>query len=456
MINEEKIKTGENLFFPGYDNCPNYRIPSLIKTKDGTVIAGADQRHNTEADWGNIDSVVRIKEKGSSEFGEAIKVIDLKEFDEKDEYGSAYAIDMCLLSSTTGRVHMIVDVFKSGVDYLKAEKVRGYQNINGIEYLELVDDKNNIYTIRDGLVFDKDGLVTSYTVNTVDDQPFRNIGDLYEEGKCISNIYFKESPLKVMSTPFIWYTYSDDNGKSWAMPKDITPEIKDKNMYFLGTSPGSGLELSNGRLIFPMYYNAENINNPGTKVESTTFIYSDDNGLTWKRSSTDPNNDGINEPLKGIVSKANSENELVELNDGRVVSFMRTPNGNKILYQISMDKGENWHGKLKEVDFDSDPWCNLSVVHLNKNSKEYVLLSNPSKLTRKNGTIKTMEVVDSDEIFHTIKETPINDTFFDYSSIEIVDDDKTLGVLYEDKENVGGENLFHIKYKEFDIDELLG
>ena len=38
------IEEVENLFYPGYDGSGFYRIPALVKTLNGTVIAGADKR----------------------------------------------------------------------------------------------------------------------------------------------------------------------------------------------------------------------------------------------------------------------------------------------------------------------------------------------------------------------------------------------------------------------------
>ena len=41
-------------------------------------------------------------------------------------------------------------------------------------------------------------------------------------------------------------SYSDDDGKTWSAPKDITHGIRKDWMHFLGTGPGTGIALRTG------------------------------------------------------------------------------------------------------------------------------------------------------------------------------------------------------------------
>lgn len=43
-----------DLFYPGLEDSPYYRIPSLVRLANGNIIAAADQRLETESDWGGI------------------------------------------------------------------------------------------------------------------------------------------------------------------------------------------------------------------------------------------------------------------------------------------------------------------------------------------------------------------------------------------------------------------
>ena len=50
------IKTeNEDLYYAGYENSSSYRIPSLLKTSKGTLLAAIDKRITGAQDCGNID-----------------------------------------------------------------------------------------------------------------------------------------------------------------------------------------------------------------------------------------------------------------------------------------------------------------------------------------------------------------------------------------------------------------
>ncbi|MGY8693898.1 MAG: hypothetical protein ACKVGW_06830, partial [Verrucomicrobiia bacterium] len=50
------------LFKSGEEGYSNYRIPSLITTKDGTLLAFCEARKESRGDSGNIDLVVKRSE----------------------------------------------------------------------------------------------------------------------------------------------------------------------------------------------------------------------------------------------------------------------------------------------------------------------------------------------------------------------------------------------------------
>jgi len=57
---ENVYKTGEyGIYDMGDYDSYNYRIPAMVTTSKGTLIAAADQRNTHWSDWGNIDTVVR-------------------------------------------------------------------------------------------------------------------------------------------------------------------------------------------------------------------------------------------------------------------------------------------------------------------------------------------------------------------------------------------------------------
>ncbi len=54
-----------------------------------------------------------------------------------------------------------------------------------------------------------------------------------------------KNPLELQILAIYGY-YSDDDGKTWSAPKDITPGDSTRWMKFLGTGPGTGIVLRTG------------------------------------------------------------------------------------------------------------------------------------------------------------------------------------------------------------------
>lgn len=438
---EDEVK---ELFYPDYCGSKFYRIPALVKTEKGTLIAGADKRNTNQEDWGNIDSVIRRKPKDKTEFEEAIVVLDLAEAEES----YAFLIDMSLLvvrqGKYKGRIYLLVDMNREGGNFWSALAGTGFETIDKKYYRLLLDKYGKRYTVReDGSVYDDANLKTAYKVKIEDKQPFKKHGDLSKDNKFLGNIYLERSPLKTYKTSYLWLTYSDDDGLSWQSPKDITPQVKAEWMRFIGVGPGRGLELKSGRLVYPIYYTDAKNNK-----QSSALIYSDDGGINWQRGVS-PNDTKDFTSKTGQVKQELSESQVVELNNSVLLLFMRNY-GDKVKYAISYDQGESFEDELEEVSFTSHAYCQLSVIHFNKDDKEYILLSNPAGPERTNGSVK-LGLVHNERDIEFISEYPLNDKAFQYSCLCQLSEDK-FAVLYEEDDKDG---KIHIKYKDFSFDDLI-
>lgn len=62
--------TFQNLFIGGQNGYHSYRIPSIVKTKAGTLIAICEGRELTNRDYGNINVICKRLVNGSSTWGE--------------------------------------------------------------------------------------------------------------------------------------------------------------------------------------------------------------------------------------------------------------------------------------------------------------------------------------------------------------------------------------------------
>ena len=320
-----------------------------------------------------------------------------------------------------------------------------YKEVGEEKYLIIFDrDGNEFYVKDDGNVYDSRDEKTNLSVQMTDTMPFTNLYNIYEDDKVIGNIYKDSSPYQVHQTSHLWLTHSDDGGRTWQCPVDITRQVADPRMKFLGTCPGVGLALTSGRLLFPTYYSIGDDYNK----ENVAVIYSDDEGKTFHRSRSI--NFGKDE-LLGDLGFNTSESQLVELNNGHVMIFVRNTSG-KVLYAVSEDMGETF-SELREVDFDSTSTCMVSVLKIERNKREYILLSNPDGPDRTNGSIKILEVK-NDGMLEFVGRKMINDKHYGYSCLAHSPKKDIYALLYEQECNIDGQDKDVIYYTEFDQEWL--
>ena len=103
-------------------------------------------------------------------------------------------------------------------------------------------------------------------------------------------------------------TWSDDEGVTWAPPRDLTGELP----RFI-SGPGVGVQLRTGRLVIPGYWAPE----PNVPSRSCV-VYSDDHGQTWRRGAQ--------------VSGNTDESQAVELSDGDLMLNCRSNRGKGCRY----------------------------------------------------------------------------------------------------------------------------
>ncbi len=144
----------------------------------------------------------------------------------------------------------------------------------------------------------------------------------------------------------IWLTYcrdnkevlvtkSTDDGLHWSEPVNITEQAKRPEWPWVGTGPGHGIQLANGRLLIPCW--ADATANLGEAQLSYVF-FSDDHGLTWKTGGS-------------LDRDASDECEVVERSDGSLYMNMRSRQGRRQrAYATSADGGETW----SKVDYDAN------------------------------------------------------------------------------------------------------
>lgn len=471
------------LFQPGQKGSKNYRIPALVTTKNGVVIAAIDKRIDHGGDWGNIDTVIRRSLDGGKTWEDDQVVIDTAAQPTNPSYPitgdmhkdvwSSFVIDpQMTVDRNTGRVFILVDMFPEGkglhspsIDMRRkgiktVDSGTGYKNIDGKYYRVLLDKDQNPHTVREnGIVYNHLNQKTDYRVIIEGDPNIarRDLGDLYQGEKRLGNIFLRTreqgndtAPLTIYPTSYLWLTYSDDDGKTWSNPVDITPQIKADWMHFIGTGPGNGIQLKNGNLLMPIYYTNNSF------MQSSAVIISKDGGKTWERGESP--NDSYLAKYGSSSRLANSrqfnraqvtESQLIELNNGDIKMFSRNPQG-LVRISTSKDGGYTWQNDPDFPEELLDSNSQTSIIKYSKliNNKEYVIFANAhsSSRIRLNGKVWLGEVQDNGSIAWKYTTTIDPNSYWYNSLTELPNGD--IGILYEEDDKT-------MQYVSFNLQELL-
>lgn len=181
-------------------------------------------------------------------------------------------------------------------------------------------------------------------------------------------------------------TFSDDDGKSWESPTDITRSVKRPGKVdTVCSGPGIGIQLTRGkhagRLIMPF-------NEGPFWLWNNYAVYSDDHGKSWHFGADAPS-ELISDKAGNPRSQIN-EVQMAELSDGSVMLNSRQFAGTPVRKAaVSHDGGQTW-GQIHDVPELTDPSCMGSMLRYSfsgRTSKNVLLYSGPDSPKRANGTV---------------------------------------------------------------------
>lgn len=174
-------------------------------------------------------------------------------------------------------------------------------------------------------------------------------------------------------TRTVWVLASDDSGRTWSAPRELTKKAKAKSWTWTATGPGAGIQLEQGphagRLVIP----CDHIESR-TKRYLSHVLLSDDHGATWRVGGRSPK-DGVNEC------------EVAELSDGRLLLNMRNYDRSQRRRQVafSADGGETWSGQRHDEAL-VEPTCQASLRRLSwprGGAPGVLVFSNPASETKR-------------------------------------------------------------------------
>lgn len=275
------------VFTEGEAGYAGFRIPVVIRTDDGALIAFAEARRHDKRDSGDIDLVMRRSEDDGRTWGPITTVWD----DGGNTCGNPAP---AVLGG--GRIVMLA-TWNRGCD-----RERQIENRTSV-------DTRRVFVLR-----------------------------------------------------------SEDHGRTWSRPEEITSGIKAPGWTWYATGPCHAIVKRRaphkGRIVVPA--NHKRLENDGRVESYSQLLFSDDEGRTWQ--------------LGAVSQRGGNESTVAELADGSLLLNMRHyERGDSLrLYAVSRDGGTSWSVRGEHPEL-VEPRCQGSLLNLTRGGRptRRLLFCNP-------------------------------------------------------------------------------
>lgn len=350
---ETKLTTGKKLeetsfnyiFKSGDDGYQTFRIPAIVTTKSGRILAFAEGRVNGSSDTGNIDLVMKSSDDGGKIWS-ALKVIWN---DDENVCGNPAPV----VDTETGDIHLLM-TWNLGEDH-ERDIIEGKSKNTRRVFVCTSSGEGENWSVP------KEITATTKLENWT----------WYATGPC-HGIQLKNSEFKgrlVIPCDHIeagskkYYShiiYSDDHGKSWKLggrtPQDQVNEC-------------TVAELQNGQLLL-------NMRNYDRTQKSRKVSYSSDGGISWTNIQPDL---ALIEPI--------CQASLIFIEKNQTLYFLNPASSESranMTLKSSRDFGKTWQTE-KVLNSDPSAYSDLTLI----NKKTLGCLYEGGRLTPYEGIIFT-------------------------------------------------------------------
>lgn len=299
------------LFESGKEGYHTFRIPAIVTTTRGTILAFAEGRRNGRSDSGDIDLVMKRSEDNGRSWSTLVVIRD----DGENVCGNPAPV----VDKFTGTIHLL-STWNLGEDHEK----------------EIIDgnskDTRRVFVMRSG----DDGLTWSVP-EEITDATKKDHWTWYATGPC-HGIQMTNDPhrgrlvipcdhIEAGSKKYHSHViYSDDRGATWELggtvPRDRLNEC-------------TVAELSDGRLLL-------NMRNYDRTQKTRKISFSEDGGMSWGGVKSD--NELIEPICQASMLMAPAEGS------GKGTLFFLNPadetRRQNMTLRISKDEGLNWTGSM--------------------------------------------------------------------------------------------------------------
>ncbi|MEU0897803.1 sialidase family protein [Streptomyces massasporeus] len=222
--------------------------------------------------------------------------------------------------------------------------------------------------------------------------------------------------------------YSDDDGRTWSKPRDLSDEILPEHWNsWYATGPVHGIQLTRGkhagRLVFGV--NTETWNGSRVSANHAALVVSDDGGDSWRVGATDSWPIGQD----GVFRQKPSEVTLTERADGALLVSGREQDGTDLGHRsqtVSTDGGDRFATPFRDLPDLYTPQVQGATLRLGNR----MLLSAPADPDRRR-TMMVRSSYDGGRTWESVdRGTVVTTDWSGYSDMTLVDG-TTVGLLYE-------------------------
>lgn len=367
----EPFRIGVALRKPGDDGVFSSRIPGLVTTNNGTLIAMYDARNETDDDLqGDIDIAINRSEDGGRTWQPIQRVLNQGNYGGLPKKYNGVSDGDVLVDETTG------DIYVAGL------WMHGVLDPKTGEWVKELSDSSTVWNHQ------------------------------WRSGS--------KSGYGLTETCQFLISKSSDDGKTWSEPRNLTCDIKKKEWWLLAPAPGRGITMEDGTLVMPVEGRDK------TGLQFSTIMWSADHGESWNVG--EPAFFNVNEcQVVELGDHSLMLNMRKRDNRGKT-------EGNGRAICVTDDLGKTWTEHPTSQSALIEPACQGGFYrhdYMRNGEKMHILIfTNPSDNRRRiNHTLKVS--FDDGETWPEEYWMLLDSDFgAGYSCITSIDDE-TIGIFYE-------------------------
>ena len=324
----------------GQFGCHTFRIPAMVATNKGTLLAVYDMRYKSRRDLqGHMDIGLSRSTDGGETWARPVPIMDMKKFGGLPEDQNGCSDPNILVDRKTGEI-LVSAVWthgKPGTHQWVGKGSEPGHSIHKSSQFMMVRSKD------DGLTWSEP---ENWTKRLKDPKwclfaPAPGNGINLMDGTLVMPTQGRDAT----GLPFSNFMWSKDHGKSWT----LSSPARDN------TTECSVAELKDGSLMLNIRDNRNRKDK--SKTNGRAVSVTKDMGKTWKVHSSD--HGALPEPvcMASLISH--------DLKDGRRVLFFSNPNSKykreKMTVRMSLDQGKTWPKSIL-LDQKGGAYSSLAMV----------------------------------------------------------------------------------------------